>query len=134
MINVVLDTNILVSSLWTLDGNPAKIIALMLENKLTPCYDYRIFNEYRNVLARPKLAFDSLQVAQLLEDICYRGLSVLVKSSEPSEVPLIDESDRKFYDVALACQAYLVTGNTKHFPSQPFIFTPVEFCQRILHF
>jgi hypothetical protein len=38
-----------------------------------------------------------------------------------------DESDRVFYDVAKTAGAYLITGNTKHFPQEPFILTPAEF-------
>ena len=54
---VVIDTNVLVSALWSKNGAPAKIISLVLQGKLIPCYDYRILSEYRTVLARPKFGF-----------------------------------------------------------------------------
>jgi hypothetical protein len=38
-----------------------------------------------------------------------------------------DETDRKFYDVASACGALLITGNLKHYPSEPFIISPAGF-------
>ena len=38
-----------------------------------------------------------------------------------------DEADKKFYEVALAANAVLVTGNTKHFPRNKRIVTPAEF-------
>lgn len=38
-----------------------------------------------------------------------------------------DESDRVFYEVALSKDdAYLVTGNQKHFPKSPIVVTPAE--------
>jgi hypothetical protein len=38
-----------------------------------------------------------------------------------------DETDRKFYDTAKAAGAMLITGNTKHYPDEPFILTPAAF-------
>ena len=38
-----------------------------------------------------------------------------------------DEDDRVFYDTAVKAEAYLITGNKKHFPLEPFIVYPVNF-------
>ena len=44
-----------------------------------------------------------------------------------------DLDDVVFYEVALSKEdAYLVTGNTKHFPKSPFVVTPTEMMQIIL--
>jgi predicted nucleic acid-binding protein len=40
---------------------------------------------------------------------------------------MTDETDRKFFDVAKACEAVLITGNRKHYPQDPLIITPAEF-------
>ena len=38
-----------------------------------------------------------------------------------------DQDDVMFYEVALSKEdAYLVTGNTKHFPKTPIVVTPAE--------
>ena len=38
-----------------------------------------------------------------------------------------DPKDVVFYEVALSIEdAYLVTGNTKHFPKKPIVVTPAE--------
>ena len=53
---------------------------------------------------------------------------ILVAPS-PSGVVLPDIKDVPFYEVVLAKRddaAYLVTGNIKHFPREPFIVTPRE--------
>jgi len=124
MIKAVLDTNVLVSALWTPAGNPSTIVSLILVDKIIPCFSQSILNEYRAVLSRPKLMFLSGQVDRLLYEIAIRGLMVTVS---PGLIQLPDEADRKFYDVAKYCDAFLVTGNTRHFPKEHKILNPAKF-------
>lgn len=128
MQKVVIDTNILVSALWNPHGTPAKLLALMANNRLIPCYDAAIMLEYRVVLNRPKLNFSGHKVNEVLNEFVKRGLSVVV---EQSNIPMVDESDRKFYDVFKACKAVLITGNMKHFPKESFILTAAEFLDAV---
>jgi putative PIN family toxin of toxin-antitoxin system len=124
MQRVVLDTNILVSALWTPVGNPSTIVSLVLSDKIMACFDYRILNEYRTVLIRPKFGFSRSQVDALLAEITNRGLTITVT---PSTISIPDETDRKFFDVAKACEACLITGNIKHYPKDPLVMTPARF-------
>jgi len=124
MLRVVLDTNVLVSALWTPAGNASTIINLILTDKVVPCFDQQILHEYQVVLSRPRLAFPAGQVNELLSEITNRGLSVIIL---PSSIRLPDESDRKFFDTAKYCEAYLITGNIKHYPKDPMILTPARF-------
>jgi putative PIN family toxin of toxin-antitoxin system len=124
MLRVVLDTNVLVSALWTPDGNASTIINLILTDIIVPCFDQHILNEYHVVLSRPRLAFPAGQINELLSEITNRGLSVIIL---PSSIRLPDESDRKFFDTAKYCEAYLITGNIKHYPKDPIILTPARF-------
>jgi putative PIN family toxin of toxin-antitoxin system len=123
---VVLDTNILVSALWTPEGNAAKIIALLPLGKIVPCYNFPILQEYQEVLQRPKLRFSGSKTADLLTTIGQYGLSIV---AEPGSVVMADESDRKFYDTAKTAGAVLITGNTRHYPQETFVVTPAEFLQ-----
>jgi len=50
---------------------------------------------------------------------------------EQSSIPLPDETDRIFYDTAVASGAVLITGNKKDYPDNPFIFTPADFLRRM---
>jgi predicted nucleic acid-binding protein len=43
---------------------------------------------------------------------------------------MIDETDRKFYDLALKAAVYLITGNKKHFPTENWIVSPAEFLEK----
>jgi putative PIN family toxin of toxin-antitoxin system len=88
VLRVVLDTNVLVSALWTPAGNFSLIISMVFADKIIPCFDNRILNEYRSVLSRPRLAFSSGQVKKLLHEISSRGLAVTVS---PSAFPMNGE-------------------------------------------
>lgn len=125
--HVVIDTNVLVSSFWSKDGAPAKIISMVLSGVLTPCYDYRILAEYRNVLMRPKFGFLESEVDALLDWIEIYGKSVVVS---PLDIDFIDEDDKKFFEVAKYCNAKLVTGNLKHFPKDESIMSVNEFLEK----
>lgn len=123
---VVIDTNILVSALWSKNGAPARIISMVINGRLVPCYDYRILSEYREVLRRPKFGFSNGDINSLLDWIESSGRSVL---ADPIEESFIDEADKKFYEVAKFCQAKLITGNVKHFPKDPLVVTVAEFLE-----
>ena len=124
MDNVVLDTNILVSSLLA-SGPPATIIDLVADNRIIPFYNDFILQEYWDVLSRDKFGFSSLQITRLINDIVRTGIAV--ECQQPSKVKMIDEDDRIFYDTAVEAQAYLITGNVRHFPSDSFIVSPAQF-------
>jgi hypothetical protein len=61
------------------------------------------------------------------------GIKQIGELSYPiaSDIPLSDESDRIFYDTVKANGAILITGNTKHYPTEKFIMTPAEFLNLI---
>ena len=124
---VVIDTNILVSSLWSKNGLPANFMSLVLNGEIVPCYDYRIFQEYKNVLSRPKFGFSKSEVNGLLDWISAIGISIV---ASPTEEIFTDEADRKFYEVAKSGHALLVTGNTKHFPKSDFVITVNDFFEK----
>jgi len=123
---VVLDTNVIVSAFLSPLGKPAAILRLVLQHELDICVDTTIVIEYEQVLCRPqfteRIQQSSIQCFfEILYDI---GINI---NSIPSHIPLPDESDRKFYDIAKAAGAYLVTGNLKHYPDEAFIQDPATF-------
>ena len=124
MMLVVVDTNILVSALWSKNGMPAKIVSKILQEELIPCYDWRILSEYKTVLARPKFQFKPEETTALLDWIKTVGRSVV---SPESELQFADESDKKFYEVAKFCNAKLITGNLKHFPNDDIVMSAQDF-------
>ncbi|MCL2549252.1 MAG: putative toxin-antitoxin system toxin component, PIN family [Symbiobacteriaceae bacterium] len=125
MINrVVLDTNILVSALWSANGNEARLLRMFIDGEILICYCTQMLIEYKNVLRRPRLSLNEAMVNIVLHYIRDEGFLVEVI---PSEIPFRDESDRKFFDVAIACEAILITGNRKHFPDHPAIMSTTQY-------
>ncbi|MCP4164348.1 MAG: putative toxin-antitoxin system toxin component, PIN family [Chloroflexi bacterium] len=126
--NVVLDTNILVSALISSFGNPARILDLVLLGDLRHVYDDRILAEYREVLVRPRFGFDADNVADILYFLEIEGVAV---TAPPLPNILPDRDDLPFLEVAAAMGATLITGNAKHFPAeqvgQVHIQTPADF-------
>ena len=127
MNKVVLDTNVLVSSLLA-NGPPAAIVDLAAEGKLTLFYNDLIISEYWYVLQRPKFSFFPFQISRLIDDIMRAGIAV--EAYRPSIIPIPDEDDRIFYNIAKISGALLITGNIRHFPLDSFIVSPADFLKK----
>ncbi len=122
---VVLDTNVLVTALWSSKSKPAAIVSEAISGRFKICYDYRLLEEYTAVLHSPKFGFQKWQIEWLLDQLTSTGISVI---ADPlPDVPFPDESDRKFYEIAKFCNASLVTGNMKHYPEDPCVMTVADF-------
>ena len=123
--HLVLDTNVLVSSLLSRRASPpSEIVSLVLNEFIKLCYDDRILEEYKNVLQRPHFKFDPLLVKDVLATIEFAGFDVV-----PERLPAVtsDPDDQAFYEVSKLCVCPLVTGNKKDFPNEPHIMTPSEY-------
>lgn len=126
MIKAVIDTNVIVSAYITknLEAATSKVWEAVLQCKLTPIYNDEILSEYSEVLRREKFGIPEHLVKWALDKIVtngIRGERILSDESLP------DPKDVVFYEVALSKEdAYLVTGNTKHFPKKPIVVTPAE--------
>lgn len=128
--NIVLDTNILVSALWSPGKNASEILSAVFARKFTVCYDNRILIEYDRVLHYKKFPFSEQEIYSILEPIIKTGISVI---ADPlPDIPFTDESDRKFYEVSKFCNALLITGNQKHYPIDPDVITMVDFYKKYL--
>ena len=113
---IVVDTNVLVSGLINPKGVPGRIVALVAEGRTRLAFDDRIWNEYKEVLPRPKFDLDPSLIRLLLIQIAKRGMRV---AAWPLPESLPDPRDDKFLEVAVASGAeHLVTGNLKHFPTR----------------
>ena len=126
----VIDTNVLVSALLSGNDDAAtvQVVGRLLGGEIILIYSNEIIKEYREVLNRTKFGFSPDVVGYLLSAVEQFG--ILVQPS-PSGITLPDMKDLPFYEVVLEKRtenddAYLVTGNTKHFPVKPFVVTPRE--------
>ena len=82
-------------------------------------------DEYRTVLSRPKFRLDKSMIETVLKAVAVDGLRMDRTPADDVDFP--DLKDIVFYEVALSKEdSYLITGNIKHFPLEPFIVTPAE--------
>ena len=122
----VVDTNVLVAALLSKRDDSATVRA-MISGEFIPLYHEDILAEYEDVLHRKKkydLSESAIQT--VLNAIRRFGIEVFPK---PTGEIFIDEDDIIFYEVAMEKRddnAYLVTGNMKHYPVRDFIVTPSE--------
>lgn len=123
----VLDTNVLVSALLKRSSLPWQVAEEALHGKIIPLVNNEILAEYEDVLNRPKFKFNKRAIDTFLSDLKKRALFVETAIVEDI-IP--DPKDLVFYAVLMEKrkddEAYLVTGNLKHFPLKTFVITPRE--------
>ena len=129
----VIDTKVLVSAMLKWDSVPGNIMELAFGGSIVPILNESILAEYREVLSRPKFHLSEDIINDVIDTINENALYV---DAEQLEIELPDPKDRVFYEVVMEERkeedAYLVTGNIKHFPQKPFIVTPRQMLDIIL--
>ena len=129
----VIDTNVLVSSLVKRDSIPAKILDSVISGIIVPLFNEEILEEYAEVLSRKEFGFSVEDIGKLMNFIVQNGL-LLEKTAIQETLP--DPDDAVFYEIVMGARknrdAYLVTGNIRHFPAKNFIVTPREMLEIVL--
>ena len=123
----VLDTNVIVSSMLREGSIPDQVLRLALDGPIVPLLNEEIVAEYKDVLTRNKFGFPETKIESMLLDLSKRA--VFLDRAQSDEV-FPDPDDVVFYEVVMTgrktSNAYLVTGNTKHYPARSFVVTPRE--------
>ncbi len=129
----VIDTNVLVSALLKKNSVPSIILDFISHKEIVPIINDEILGEYREVLNRPKFHFDKDVIDAVIGGMKEQALYF---DGKTQDVILPDSKDQVFYEVTMEARedidAYLVTGNTKHFPQECFIVTPREMLDIII--
>ncbi len=129
----VIGTNVLVSAMLKWNSVPGSIMQLTYDGPIVPILNADILKEYREVLMRPKFHLTRKIVDDVLDSIKDKGIYVEAKSLN---IELPDPKDQVFYEVVMEERkeedAWLVTGNIKHFPVKPFVVTPRQLLDIIL--
>jgi uncharacterized protein len=132
MQKIVIDTNIIVSSLIQRGYSNLIINDLFIEDKFQLCVSNELLTEYYEVLARPKFS--------KFQDFFIRAEALLVEieTKATTYVPSIkldiieDKDDNMILELADECLAdFVITGNTTDFTfpayKQTKIVTPKEY-------
>lgn len=124
----VIDTNVIVSALITKNplSPPYMVLREVLDGKIIPLYHPEIIEEYIEVLSRSKFHLNAETIQTVINSIISNGIKV---DPKPTGEIFVDMDDLIFYEIAMERRdddAYIVTGNKKHYPVREFIVTPSE--------
>ena len=99
---------------------------------IIPLLSEEILKEYADVITRNKFGFSQISIDVLLSEIKEKGL--FIKREQTLE-QFIDQDDIVFFEIVMSARttmdAYLVTGNMKHYPIRSYIVTPREMIEII---
>ncbi|MBO7630149.1 MAG: putative toxin-antitoxin system toxin component, PIN family [Bacteroidales bacterium] len=122
----VFDTNVLVSAMITHNSDSAtvRVMEQVVKGRVIPLFNDEILLEYQEVLQRSKFNLREEDVLNMLDlfvdNGCWAG-------REATDIPFPDADDIVFFEVAMSKEdAYLITGNIRHFPKTPKVVTPAE--------
>ena len=128
----VIDTNVIVSSLLKRGSLPDTIIKLVSADTIVPLLNDEILNEYLDVLTRNKFGFDENTVDETINTLKTKSIYL---SREQTLEDFIDKDDIVFYEIVMSARttmdAYLITGNIKHYPIRNYVVTPREMLEII---
>lgn len=124
----VIDTNVLVSALLKWDSIPGQVVQQTYAHEIIPVFNDSILQEYEEVLSREKFHFPKETVEFLLSRLKTIGENMTTVESLVGNFP--DPKDVVFFEVTMeknkTDDAFLVTGNLKHFPKHSKVVTPAE--------
>lgn len=128
----VIDTNVLVSSMLKGTSIPGIIVDKAINGPIVPLLNNEILEEYEEVLLRNKFGFEEEDVKTLIDEL--RKRAIYLDRTMVDEV-FEDPDDVVFYEIVMtartAVDAYLITGNKKHFPIKSYVVTPREMLEII---
>jgi putative PIN family toxin of toxin-antitoxin system len=132
MQKIVVDTNVIVSSLIQ-RSYPHRIInELFIEDKFRLCVSEALMAEYYEVLSRPKFArfYDFFARAEVLLVDIERNAFLFHPTVKLDLIS--DQADNRILELAHTCEAeFIITGNTSDFTfpdyKQTKIVTPREY-------
>ena len=109
--DIVLDTNILVSGLfWS--GKPAKVLKLCKTGQHTNYITPDIFDEIKRVLSYEKFALTEGEITEAMGIIL--SFSKVIKPVTELIVIKTDPTDNRFIECAISCNAEYIVSGDKH--------------------
>ena len=125
-IYAVIDTNVLLSALLSKKSDTAtvKLVKALMDGKFVPLWHESIIEEYDEVFHRPKFHLQESSIQKVLTAVQFYGK--YTKPITTADIPS-DADDVIFWQIVMAehyNDAFLVTGNIKHFPQCEFVVTP----------
>ena len=135
MIQVVVDTNVLVAALRSSRGAAYGLLSTLEHERWRPNVSVALALEYEDVLKRPGMlpGFRHSDVDDFLDYIFSQ--SNLVPSVRRLRPALRDPDDDRILEVAVSCRAIIVTHNLRDFQAASWhrveAVSPVELLRRL---
>ena len=134
MIKVVLDSNVLISSI-VFGGNPRKIFKKIIEGKIKLSISLSIIEEIREVLGGDKFKYSPAVL-----NIIINELLAITEVVEPMEILNViddDPDDNRILECAVEAGAdYIITGDKHLLKKNPYfnirIMNPYDFLEKVL--
>lgn len=112
---VVIDTNVLISSLLKPKSKARKVYRLILKGEVKLYISEDILNELKKVLEYPKFKIEKLQKEVFLKNL----LRIVTFAYPKQKIDAIKEDppDNRFLECAIEVEAdYIISGDKKHLP------------------
>jgi uncharacterized protein len=107
---VVLDTNIIISSLW--GGNALEIMKMWKSGQLTVAVSADVLEEYTEVLSRFNVTEEDMEV--FMELFMATEKTVFIKPGKKIEAVRKDKKDNKFLECAAAAAVEAIISGDRH--------------------
>lgn len=123
-----IDTNVVLAALLSKKSDTATVMVIkaVMNGQIIPLVHEDILTEYEEVLHREKFHLHEDTIQTVLHSIRHYGKTV---NPKPTGEILADADDLIFYEVTVEKRednAYLVTGNQRHYPTKNFIISPAQ--------
>ena len=134
MINIVIDTNIVVSAAKCVYGNPAKILKMILFEEIINYTTNEILEEVKEALSKPRLKLTLLDQEATFKN--YQKFSLKIEAISKFEIINQDPDDNKFLECAFDAKVdYIISGDNHLLKLKEFngikILNPAEFIKLI---
>ena len=108
------------------------IIDHVVAGNIIPILNEEILEEYITVLTRNEFGFDDTTIKETIDSL---KKDAIYLEREQTIEDFIDKDDIVFFEIVMSARskmdAYLVTGNMKHYPVRSYVVTPREMIEII---
>ena len=111
---------------------PWLIMNMVDESTIIPLLNQDILNEYIEVITRNKFSFSEDSINEIVNRIKEKAIFI---EKEQTLEDFIDKDDIVFFEIVMSARsimdAYLITGNMKHYPIRSYVVTPAQMLEII---
>ena len=128
----VIDTNVIVSAMLKADSVPGLIVKYVDSGVIIPLVNEEILSEYYQVINGNKFGFSEFEINKLFNGIKEKAITL---TRQQTLEEFIHKDDIVFFEIVMSARqrmdAYLITGNIRHYPVRNYVVTPRQMLEII---